>query len=113
MNGKNILGTITSVDGEIVVPEGIDKVFIRVIIQPTSSATVIEYQFDKIFDDLITSDDLIDGFYLNSKYYGTIGITATTTNRVIKVNKNMWSLVWNSTNIAAGSQSIFRMRVYY
>lgn len=109
--GKRIIGTIEDVTNNILIPDSIDRVFVRVFLQPEKDSSCIEFSFIKVFDDLAGDENILSGFYYSSTYYGSVGITSS--GRYLSLDKSWWSFMWNGTKKTASSIYKFKMRVYY
>ena len=109
--GKRIIGTIEDVTDNILIPDSIDRVFVRVFLQPEKDSSCIEFSFIKVFDDLAGDENILSGFYYSSTYYGSVGITSS--GRYLSLDKSWWSFMWNGAKKTASSIYKFKMRVYY
>ena len=109
--GTKGIGTITDVSDTILIPEGINRVFIQIFIAPKSGSTNLYFQYTKIFDDLVNDGIITNGFYYDSRYTGCVSVSVR--GRYLSLAKDWFHMTWAGESLTHSSIYKFKMRVYY
>lgn len=98
----------------LTIPDEAREVKIKVLIQPTSSSTVLTFDFEYINEySYADFENHIKGFYYSSGYYASVGIYAQK-GQIFLLDSSQWTKIcYSSTIIDIPNLHHCRIRVWY